>query len=312
MKKLTILLFLLVSAAAITAAETENEFVIFSLKGKAQYKTTAKQKDWQAAATRTGFVKGSMLLVEKDGEVTLLYKKYKTMVLTAGTYKIDNLVKEAEKAKPAESTTYLEFIWKEFNKKHKTADSYHKEYLQTKGGVDRSGCTRPLMLTPAYGEKVVGESLTLTWAQDSGTETYTVVFYQDEYENIKLLELDVTGNSLTLSAQTFWIREGKNYFWVAYPKGKPNCARFSFSIVKTEVANKYYAEIENIVDSIGLNPIKAIMAAKKMEDEGYMAMAGRYFEIALAISDNADEYRILYSGFLARAGRIKEANDFWM
>jgi hypothetical protein len=312
MKNLIVIFFALLSLS-LSANGGDNDFVAFSLKGKVQYKTKAGDKTWTAVATKTPFYKGAVIKIGKGEELVLLHKNYKTIKLTkAGEYKIDNLIKEAEKQPADESTAYLQFIWKEFNKKHKDAESYHSEYMQTKGGVERSGCTRPLMISPDYGEKKHSENITLTWAQDSTTTTYTVVFFENENEDTKLLELDVNGNSLSISAQTFWFRAGKTYYWVAYPKGKPNCARYTFSIVKQEEAERVTAEVAAEFEKSTKTPLDAVKAATKLEEAGYMDEAGAYFLQAMTLSNYAEEYKIIYSSWLARAGNFEEARKWWV
>jgi hypothetical protein len=314
MKKLFVIICaLFVTLAAQANGGGDNEFVAFSLKGKVQHKQKATDKDWAAVATKTQFFKGGVVKLNKGDELVLLHKNYKTVKLTKpGEYKIENLVKEAEKQPTDEGTAYLQFIWKEFNKSHSDAESYHSDYMKTKGGVERSGCTFPLMLTPVYGEKKYGESVTLTWAADPNTSTYTVVFYENEYEDTKLLELDVNETSLTLSAVTFWFRAGKTYFWVAYPKGKPNCARFSFSIQKADEAQKF---IDDVADAYIASPktaLDAVKAASTLEEAGYMNDAGNYYMQAMKTSGYADEYKIIYSSWLARAGYFEEAKKWWV
>ncbi|MGV3597950.1 MAG: tetratricopeptide repeat protein [Bacteroidota bacterium] len=312
MKNLIIIFFALLSVS-LRANGGDNEFVAFSLKGKVQYKAKAGDKTWTAVATKTPFYKGAVVKIGKGEELVLLHKNYKTIkLIKTGEYKIDNLIKEAEKQPADESTAYLQFIWKEFNKKHKDAESYHSEYMQTKGGVERSGCTRPLMLSPVYGEKKHSENVTLIWEQDSGTTTYTVVFFENENEDTKLLELDVNGTSLTLSAQTFWFRPGKTYYWVAYPKGKPNCARYTFSIVKKEEAEKVVADVASTFEKSAKTPLDAVKAATILEEAGYMDEAGAYFLQAMTLSNYAEEYKIIYSSWLARAGNFEEARKWWV
>lgn len=312
MKNLIIIFFALLTIS-LRANGGDNEFVAFSLKGKVQYKNKAADKAWTAVATKTPFYKGAVVKIGKGEELVLLHKNYKTIkLIKAGEYKIDNLIKEAEKQPADESTAYLQFIWKEFNKKHKDAESYHSEYMQTKGGVERSGCTRPLMLTPVYGEKKHSENVTLTWAQDSGTTTYTVVFFDNENEDTKLLELDVKGTSLTLSAQTFWFRPGKTYYWVAYPKGKPNCARYTFSIIKDEEAQAFLSGIAKQLETYTVTALDYVKAASQLEEAGYMQEAGEYYKSAMVLSNYADEFKIIYSGWLARAGNFEEARKWWV
>jgi tetratricopeptide (TPR) repeat protein len=312
MKNLIIIFFALLSVS-LRANGGDNEFVAFSLKGKVQYKAKAGDKMWTAVATKTPFYKGAVVKIGKGEELVLLHKNYKTIkLIKTGEYKIDNLIKEAEKQPADESTAYLQFIWKEFNKKHKDAESYHSEYMQTKGGVERSGCTRPLMLSPVYDEKKHSENVTLIWVQDSGTTTYTVVFFENESEDTKLLELDVNGTSLTLSAQTFWFRPGKTYYWVAYPKGKPNCARYTFSIVKKEEAEKVVADVASTFEKSAKTPLDAVKAATTLEEAGYMDEAGAYFLQAMTLSNYAEEYKIIYSSWLARAGNFEEARKWWV
>lgn len=311
-KALTILLALLINLAAIAGGGDDNDFVAFSVKGKVQHKA-ANSKTWETVSAKTAFYKGGEVKLEKGAELVLLHKNYKTITLTQkGQHKIDKLIEEANKKPTDESTAYLQFIWKEFNKKHKNAESYHREYMQTKGGVDRSGCSRPLMLSPAYGEKLFSPQITLTWEKDSGTNTYTVVFYQDELEDLKLLELDVTGNSLTISAQTFWVRAGKTFYWVAYPKDKPNCARFSFSLIKEDEFNQLLVSAQAQYDKSEKTPVDAVKAGSMLEEAGLLQQAGQYYYKALEASNFAPEYKVLYSGWLARAGRFEEAQQWWV
>lgn len=310
MKKIAILLCII--AISLVAQANDNEFVAFSVKGKVEHKA-ADSKTWEIVTTKTAFYKGGTVKLEKGAELVLLHKDYKTIKLAEkGNHKIDKLILEVGKTPTDESTAYLQFIWKEFNKKHKNAESYHREYMQTKGGVDRSGCSRPLMLSPAYDEKLFSPDITLTWEKDSGVNTYTVVFYQDELEDLKLLELDVVGNSLTLSAQTFWFRPGKTFYWVAYPKGKSNCARFTFKIIREEEFNKLLVSAQTQFEKSEKTPLDAIKAGSMLEEAGLLQQAGQYYYKALELSEFANEYKVLYGGWLARAGRFEEAQQWWV
>ncbi len=312
MKKLSLLLFTIIFSLAATAAQ--NQFVVFSISGKAEYKTSGS-KNWQRVKARTPLNKGDKLKLDNGAELILLYKEYKTLKLKKkGRYKIDKLIAQVKKTKASESTAYLKFIWKEFNKKHKNAKDYHTDYMKTKGGVDRGGCTMPIMLSPAYGEKVFSPSITLVWDKDTAAKNneYTVVLYQDEREDTKLLELLVVGNSLTLSAQTFWINRGKKYFWAAYPKGIDNCARFSFELIKEIAFNNLLVEAQTMFKKSEQTPFDAIKAGSWLEVNGLMQQAGKYYYKALEISKFSQEYKILYSGWLARAGKLDEAKKWWV
>lgn len=312
MKKLSLLFFAFIFSLAAIAAE--NEFVVFSVKGKALYKTN-ESKDWKTVTAKMPFNKGSKLKITEGAEVVLLYKEYKTIKINKkGTYKADKLIAKAQKAKVDESTAYLKFIWKEFNKKHKNPSDYHTAYMKTKGGVDRGGCTMPLMLSPAYGEKIFSPSITLVWDKDTAAKDnqYTVVFFQDELEDIKLLEMDVVGNSLSLSSQTFWFKPGKKYYWVVYAKGTPNCARYSFELIKEVAFNNLLVEAQTMFEKSEKKPLDAIKAGSWLEANGLMQQAGKYYYKALEISKFAEEYKILYSGWLARAGKLDEAKKWWV
>lgn len=310
MKKLSLILFALLISIGSFAAE--NEFVVFSIKGKAEYKA-ANSKDWLPVTAKTALNQGDKIKLQNDAELVLLYKEYKTLKLDKkGSYKVSKLAEEAAKKKADESTAYLKFIWKEFNKKHKSPEEYHTSYMKTKGGVDRGGCTIPLMLSPAYGEKVFSPSITLTWEKDSATNQYTVVFYQDELEDIKLLEVDITGTSLTLSAQTFWFKPGKEYYWVVYPKGTPNCARYSFSLIKEEAFNKLLVEAQTQFEQSEKTELDAIKTGSWLEENGLLQQAGQYYYKALEMSKFSEEYKILYSGWLIRAGQLDEAKKWWI
>lgn len=314
MKKLSLIFFFLAIALTQLLANGGNDFVVFSVKGEATYKTN-KSKDWLPVATKTPLNKGDKIKLQKGAELILLYKEYKTLKLTdKGTYKIEKLVQKVAKKKGNESAAYLKFIWKEFNKVHKNPEDYHTDYMKTKGGVDRGGCTMPLMLSPAYGEKLFSPEITLVWDKDTAAKNneYTVVFYQNEMEDLKLMELNVVGNTLTLSAQTFWFNPGKKYYWVVYPKGKPNCARFSFELIKEGLFNTIMVEAQTAFKKSEKTALDAVKGASFLEDKGLVQQAGKYYYKALEISKFAEEYKVLYGGWLARAGKLDEAQKWWV
>lgn len=314
MKRLIAVFLALFITVSAFAADGDNEFVAFSVKGKVQYKDKAADKTWKDVTSKTQFFKGNVIKLEKDAELVLVHKQNKTIKLTkTGEHKVDALSKEAEKKPADENAAYWQYIWKEFNKKYKDAESYHSDYMQTKGGVDRGeGCVKPIMITPVYDEKLYADSITFTWEKDaSGATVYTVVFFKDAFEDLKLLELDVSGQSLTISTKTFWFKPGANYYWVAYPKGSPNCARFPFTIVKQDDAQAFIKKIDDEYNASKQTPVDAVIAARKLEDAGYMQEAGTYFYQAVVTSELAVEYKLLYGAWLARAGRLEEAEKWW-
>ncbi|HYG15112.1 MAG TPA: hypothetical protein VEC12_05105 [Bacteroidia bacterium] len=315
MKKLLTCFIILCLAVSAIAADGDNEFVAFSLKGKVQYKDKGADKAWKDVSAKTQFFKGNVIKLEKDAELVLVHRLHKTVKLAkAGEHKVDALSKDTEKKPADENATYWQYIWKEFNKQSKDAESYHRDYMQTKGGVDRGdGCVKPIMMTPVYDEKLFADSITFTWEKDaSGATVYTVVFFKDEFEDLRLLELDVTGQSLTISTKTFWFKPGANYYWVAYPKGKPNCARFPFTIVKMDDAQAFIKKIDDEYNASKQTPADAVNAARKLEEAGYMQEAGIYFYQAVVLSELAVEYKLLYGAWLARAGRLEEAQKWWV
>ena len=204
---------------------------------------------------------------------------------------------------------YFKNLWHNLTHKHETVDSYARGFMKTKGVVSR-GCAIPLMLTPDYGASLVSDtSLTFTWQRDPSVQRYTMAIYDGKDPKAKTLyTTDTADTTLVFTLDKPFIEKDVTYYWSVFPAGDPNCARYTFTLVKSDALRELEAKMADIDAQLrGSVALTAFVKAALYEGNHFYSEAYRAYFQAHRLSPTNPLFRDGFALFLARRGMTEQA-----
>lgn len=206
---------------------------------------------------------------------------------------------------------YFKYLWYNLRHEHETVDTYAKAYMKRKGVVSRGeGCTPPLMLTPDYGAALATDStIAFAWKRDFSASRYILSIYDNYDPNANTLYTTETADTtLNFTLNKPFIQKEVMYYWSAYPTGSPNCARFTFSLPKTETFRTIEAQAAELDRQMTADAsMSAFMKAALYERNNYYSEAYRAYSDATKLAPDNALYRDGLTLFLARRGMVAQA-----
>ena len=229
-----------------------------------------------------------------------------------GIVKLSTLLQKPHSEVATVLGTYFQFLWRNLTHKHESIDTYAQGYMKRKGVVSRGeGCTPPLMLTPDYGAAIVGDSaVRFSWKTEPGTLGYTFAIY-DNYDDKanRLYQTTTTDTTLLFALDKPFLEKAVIYYWTVAPTKKPNCARYTFHISKSDVFQQLEAKIATLQQQLGTDvALAAFVKATLYEGSHFYSEAYRAYFEAHRLSPKNSLYRDGFALFLARRGLVRQAN----
>ncbi|GAB2555025.1 tetratricopeptide repeat protein [Spirosoma areae] len=206
---------------------------------------------------------------------------------------------------------YFRYLWYNLSHRHETIDSYAQGYMKRKGVVSRDGgCPPPLMRMPDYGAAIASDTaIRFTWKPEPGTTRYTVAVYDHFAASANTLyTTQTTDTTLNFTLDKPFLEKEVTYYWSAFPTEKPNCTRYTFTLVKAETYQQLDARIAALQPRFSSPAMAAFLKAALYEANHYYPEAYRSYFQAHRLAPANRLYRDGYALFLARRGLTTEAN----
>ncbi|MGF7216219.1 hypothetical protein GGR92_002384 [Spirosoma lacussanchae] len=313
------LLVVLLSPAALSAQSTKQNAPIASrvlyADGPVSYRTSARspwvpigpasQNPALAAAYTIKLNEQSILVLEQPGKAPVVIRN------RPGEFTVTTLLQSsASDGVGLALADYFRYLWRNLTHHHETIDSYAQGYMKRKGVVSR-GCTTPLMLTPDYGAVLATDtSMQFAWKHDPTARRYTLAIYDnyDEKANT-LFTTETADTTLAFALDKPFIEKEVTYYWSVYPVGKPNCARYTFSLPKPDalrtLETKLVALDQEMQSSAAL---AAFVRATLYEGNRFYPEAYRAYFQAYRLAPANVLFRDGLALFLARRGMTQQAH----
>lgn len=249
----------------------------------------------------------SILIVEPTGRTPIVVWG------RAGIIRMSTLVSTSATAGSNELASalgdYFVYFWRNLTHHNETLDSYAQDYMKTKGVVSR-GCAIPLMLTPDYGAALASDtSLTFIWQRAPSVQRYTMAIYDGENPKANTLyTTDTADTTLVFTLDKPFIEKDVTYYWSVFPVGDPNCARYTFTLVKSAALHELEAKMTTLETKLrGSAALTAFVKATLYEGNHFYSEAYRAYFQAHRLSPANPLFRDGFALFLARRGLTEQA-----
>ena len=304
-KNVTFLLSLLFISTMCFSQNSNYE--VFYIEGDVFFSEQTRGNDEEMLTMGKLIPPGGNIRLTEDSKVIIFGESGDLLYLeTMGTYSYDSL-QEIQNTDSPLLASYLEFIWEELKSKHADLETYSKDNLKDKGGVTRSSCTPPEMVEPAYAATVTGNTIQFMWDKKSDTK-YKIVILDRDYNGNILFEDETKKDNYLFSTSQDWFTPGETYFWSVYPKDVPNCATFAFKVITDEQFIALDDEINGILSALDLGTgIEWIIKASYYEKNNLYTYANDAYKNAMNAEPGNAEFKNTYGLFLARIGKVQEA-----
>ncbi len=305
-------IWLLTLTAQHAVAKVSGSLQVFYMTGKAYLQ--ADDEVYLPLGIGTSIAAGSAVLVEKHTEVILKDGAQSYCVIKSDGYALrygyDEIIQLFAAQKGA---TVMEAMWafisKQLDKKDVDIQLYAQDYLRQKGGVYRSGCTYPLMLSPGYMAKTGHRNISLSWASVPSDSVYVVEIYEGlDYNDAAALlyKREVQGLDMLVSTAELMssAEGGQGFNWVVYPASdRPNCARYYFWVMGDKEQKEVENELAQMITKVQEEDQKLLVKAGYYEEREMLLAAKEAYEALLAgYKDQANNE--LYQLFMARNGML--------
>lgn len=270
---------------------------------------TNSTKTIQKATINSVIFPGTSVIVKSNSELILRDAKNRFCILRkSGSFSYADLqqyMQSQQKVGLLKSVAH--FITNQFLNKTKNIRSYAEEHLKQTGGVSRNGCTYPLMLQPGMGSMLSEGNLKFEWAIDSSAAEYELLVFNGMDEaGEPLMRYRTTCSTSPKEVNTsLFSKESVDsiFSWVVYPKGVPNCARYTFQVVPAIVEKSEAETIAANTSHIKSKTDQLLKRAALYEQKGLLKKAEETY-LELSHLRKKKIHKELYELFLARNGML--------
>lgn len=309
MKKLTLILIMLIS---FIYARSQEIFKVYFIKGKTEWSTAVNKSEWkQLTVVGTKIYKGDKIKLDQDAVVILFNTIGVSLTLNKpGIYSADDLtVQTANKKSNGLAATYLEYLWDEFNAENLEIDAYSKAYFKDKGNMLTS-CPAHIMHYPMNGTLLITKDVMFSWNNDSFFNEYILTIYADPDGKKELCRKTVNSEFFILPCDSTCIHKGQTYYYSITTKSKPECARYSFTVIESKLTNELQANLEKLrAEFTGDNAANILLMASYYEHNKLYDNADKLYQLLALTSQNDIMYQKLYAMFLVRMNNLYEARE---
>ncbi|MEZ0609420.1 hypothetical protein ACAW74_12930 [Fibrella sp. WM1] len=302
------------------AQATPTLLTVLYADGPIQYRASAREP-WQVLAGpisrlklqstyEAKLSKDAILVLASDGATPI------TLRHQAGIARLADWIRQPATDEVARAmNTYFATFWQALTNAAVEVEAYASDLVGRKGRRSRGdGCTTPLMLSPDYDAAIAGDSaIRFSWKRASQTALYTLAFYDNYDEKANLLyQIDVADTTLLVVPNKPFLERGVVYYWSVFPKGTPNCARYTFTLAKTEAFRQVETEAAQLMAQLGSDAaLSAFLSAALYERNHFFPEAHRAYLQAHRLSPKNTLYRDGLALFLARRGLPEQASQLY-
>jgi archaeosine-15-forming tRNA-guanine transglycosylase len=319
MKKIALLL--VIFATAISSFAQDEIFKVLITKGSNKA-IVASSTTPQDLIVGKKIYTTDKIVVATGGYLGLSHKSGKTIeIKTPGTYEVSKLVAQVNTQNASVSSKYVTYVAGQMTANNEDLAANRYKHMAVTGSVERAtDKIKPMAPSKAI---VLDELVILKWnsvnVDSVRAKTYLVSFtnlYGEE-----LLVKAVSDTFLILDLVKINLKTEKNIVWSVKVKEAPSIKSDDYSLVyvsetsvsgktvsdekkATELHNQFTALKTELTEKTALN--KLILASFCAENK-LTLNAMEYYEEAIALEPEVDEFKIVYGKYLADAGLAKVA-----
>ena len=250
------------------------------------------------------------VVVGTGGYLGLSHKSGKTIELkTAGTYEVAKLVEQVNTQNASVSSKYVTYVAVQMTANNEDLAANRYKHMAVTGSVERgTDKIKPITLKQAT---VLDELAIFKWnlikVNNAPAKTYVVTFTNMFGE--ELLVKETSDTQLVVDLSQLNLKTEKNIVWSVKVKESPTIHSDNFSLQyvndekkAVELHNQFTALKSELSEQTALN--KLLLASFCAENK-LTLNAMEYYEEAIALEPEVDEFKVIYGKYLVDSGVAK-------
>lgn len=307
MKKLSIVFILFVTSISLFAQDEIFKVLVTKGGNKAIVASTNSSVDLIVGKK---LYTADKVVIAAGGYLGLAHKSGKTIELkTAGTYDVSQLVNQVNTQNASVSSKYVTYVAGQMTANSEDLAANRYKHMAVTGSVER-GTDKIKPMAPSQAT-VLDELAIFKWnAVKVGKEpakTYVITFmnlYDEELLVKETSDTQVVVDLAKLNLQTV-----KNVVWYVKVKESPNTISEKFNLAYVPDANKA-ADLHNQFTALKTElsqetALNKMVLASFCADNKLSLNAMEYYEEAIALEPEVDDFKIVYGKYLADSGIAK-------
>ncbi|MGN6645712.1 MAG: hypothetical protein ACTHJT_04195 [Cytophaga sp.] len=307
MKKLSIVFILFVTSISLFAQDEIFKVLVTKGGNKAIVASTNSSVDLIVGKK---LYTADKVVIATGGYLGLAHKSGKTIELkTAGTYDVSQLVNQVNTQNASVSSKYVTYVAGQMTANSEDLAANRYKHMAVTGSVER-GTDKIKPMAPSQAT-VLDELAIFKWnAVKVGKEpakTYVITF-MDMYDE-ELLVKETSDTQVVVDLAKLNLQTVKNVVWYVKVKESPNTTSEKFNLLyvpdankATDLHNQFTALKTELSQETALNKM---VLASFCADNKLSLNAMEYYEEAIALEPEVDEFKIVYGKYLADSGIAK-------
>lgn len=307
MKKLSLLI--VIFATSILSYAQDEIFKVLINKGSNKAIVASSSTPQDLIVGKKIYATDKIVIVT-GGYLGLSHKSGKTIELkTAGTYEVSKLVEQVTTQNASVSSKYVTYVAGQMTANNEDLAANRYKHMAVTGSVERkTDKIKPLSLNQST---VLDELIILKWnlikINNESAKIYVITFTNMFDE--ELLVKETSDTQLVVDLAKLSLKNEKNIVWYVKVKEAPairsdkyNLQYVSDEKKATELHDQITALKAELSEQTALN--KLLLATFFAENK-LTLNAMEYYEEAIALAPEVDEFKIIYGKYLVDSGLAK-------
>jgi len=309
MKKLSLLI--VIFATSILSFAQDEIFKVLITKGSNKA-IVASSTTPQDLIVGKKLYTSDKIVVATGGYLGLSHKSGKTIELkTAGTYEVAKLVEQVNTQNASVSSKYVTYVAGQMTANNEDLAANRYKHMAVTGSVERkTDKIKPLAPTQAT---VLDELVILKWnlvkVNNEPAKTYIVTFTNMFDE--ELLVKETSDTQLVVDLAKLSLKSEKNIVWSVKVKEAPSIKSDKYNLQyvgvtdekkAVELHDQFAALKSELSEETALNKL---LLASFCADNKLTLNAMEYYEEAIALEPEVDEFKVIYGKYLVDSGLAK-------
>lgn len=251
------------------------------------------------------------VVVGTGGYLGLSHKSGKTIELkTAGTYEVAKLVEQVNTQNASVSSKYVNYVAGQMTANNEDLAANRYKHMAVTGSVERAGTDKIKPIAPKQAT-ILDELAILKWnlikINNEPAKVYVVTFTNMFDE--ELLVKETSDTQLVVDLAKLNLKTEKNIVWYVKVKEAPSIRSDKFNLQyvtddkkAVELHNQFTALKSELSEPTALN--KLLLASFCAENK-LTLNAMEYYEEAIALEPEVDEFKVIYGKYLVDSGLAK-------
>jgi len=312
MKTYTLILALFLSATSTLFAQDEL-FKVLVTKGDNKY-TSATNTTPQALVVGKKLLSNDKVIIGTGGYLGLAHKSGKTIELkTPGTYDVTKLVAQVSTQNASVSEKYVNYVAGQMTSNNEDLAANRHKYMAVTGSVERG--TEKIKPVAPTSATVLDELAILKWnavkmpSSSNFAKSY-IVTITNMFDEV-LLTKETSDTELVVDLGKLNLKTEKNLVWTVQVKEAPTLISEKYNlhyVTDDAKANQLHTQFTTLKSELGEETaLNKLVLASFCAENNLTLNAMEYYEEAIKMEPDVDDYKVLYGKYMDQTGLVKAA-----